>query len=248
MILLQRIAWTLSTLLVVLVAPRAVSAETASGASISGRWKLVLMRPERRRKFQVVFQQEGTRVSGSVVDPRGKASRIEVGSFKDGKLAFQVKREFRGKPGVFTVAAELKDSGKIEGRLSRDGKDVGRVVLTRRVPPRDSSVPVSLEKLAGTWYAVAATPDGAKKDCRLVLSVKNGHLVGAFRLGKLSADLRDIRQKGGKILFAFSFRVNDVDTLVRIEAQLHDDGLLKGTWTAAGSESGAFTAGQPAAL
>jgi hypothetical protein len=245
--LLQRFAWALWTLLVVLP-PSAVSAGAAAETSISGRWKLVLVRRDRRRKFRIVFRQEGTRVSGSFVDRRGRESLIEVGSFKDGKLEFQVKREFEGKPRVFTIAAELKDSGKMQGRISMDGRDVGRVVFTRRARRAEPAPIVPLEELAGTWYALAATPGGAKKDCQLVLTAKNGQLAGKFRFDGRSTELRDIRLKGDKLQFLFPFRLNDVDTLVRVEAQLHDNGLLKGKWTASSRESGEFTAQQPVEL
>jgi len=242
------LAWAFSTLLVVLPAPSAVSAGPAAETSISGRWKLVLVRPDRQRKFRIVFHQEGTRVSGSFADRRGRESVIEVGSFKDGKLEFQVTREFEGKPRVFKIAAQLKDAGKMEGRISMDGRDVGQLVFTRRTRRAEPAPSVALEELAGTWYAIAATPDGAKKDCQLVLTAKNGQLAGKFRFEGRSADLRDIRLKGDKLQFQFPFRLNDLDTVVRVEAQFHDKGLLKGKWTAFGRDSGEFTARQPVEL
>lgn len=93
-------------------------------ASATGTWKATFVTPN-GRTFEPTYRlkQDGSKLTGTVSGPGGKAYPIEAGTVKDGKLFFKVSYDRDGNKLEFVYRGELKSDtikGKVE--IERDGE------------------------------------------------------------------------------------------------------------------------------
>jgi hypothetical protein len=107
----------------------AAAAPTTAAAprvDLNGQWEAVADAQGQPFPFLLVLKVEGETVSGSSSSQLGE-SRIKTGSWKDGKLTF----ELEGQNGTITMSAEVVD-GKLAGQFDFSGQLSGKWVATKK--------------------------------------------------------------------------------------------------------------------
>jgi hypothetical protein len=112
------------------------SADDKAKEDLTGTWRTSLRTAAGRSlKITLKLKQEGTRLTGSVTGPDGKATPIEEGKVEDGKLSFQITREVHDTKLVDKYQGEVK-GGSIRGKVTfrgPDGKEQSRVWTAKRL-------------------------------------------------------------------------------------------------------------------
>jgi len=89
-----------------------------STGSATGTWKSTFtLKNGRTIENTYKLKQEGEKLTGTVTGPRGREVKIEDGKVKDGKVSFQVTREFNDQKITFKYQGKLSGDtlkGKVE--------------------------------------------------------------------------------------------------------------------------------------
>ncbi len=109
-------AW-LPVLAVVLVLCGAAAAADDKKDDPTGNWTWTFMTPNGDVQVTAKLKREGDKVTGTVA-ARDRESKIEKGTYKDGKISFETVREIEG--GKFVI----KYTGTVKGDAI-DGKAAG---------------------------------------------------------------------------------------------------------------------------
>jgi hypothetical protein len=104
----------------------AAAAAPAAAFDINGQWEAVADAQGQPFPFTLVLKVEGESVSGSSSSQLGE-SKIKTGSWKDGKLAF----ELEGQNGTITMSAEVVE-GKLAGQFDFAGQLSGKWVAVKK--------------------------------------------------------------------------------------------------------------------
>ncbi|HVR73042.1 MAG TPA: hypothetical protein VMT52_01865, partial [Planctomycetota bacterium] len=205
----------------------------APEVSLSGRWKLLNERQGQKKEYFIVLHHEGEKLSGTWVSPRTGMQTIESGTFKDGKLALKVTRKLEETTRVYAVEAEQKETGKLEGRLTIDGRAAGPVVMTRSASPA-----------AGKWNVISKAPDGGREYPSTIeiaeeggkLTGKSSTQIGEFRLQALKMD-------GEKLTFELTLPIGGNDVTFVVTTEFEGGNRLLGRWKVKDAEfTGEWTA------
>jgi len=110
------------------VTPAAAAASTAAAApvNLNGQWDAVADANGQPFPFLLTLKVEGENVTGGSSSQLGEAS-IKTGSWKDGKLAFQLD----GQNGTITMSATVIE-GKLSGEFDYAGQLQGRWVAVKK--------------------------------------------------------------------------------------------------------------------
>ncbi|HJP95582.1 MAG TPA: hypothetical protein VJ875_26780 [Pyrinomonadaceae bacterium] len=113
------------------VTPAAAAASTAPAApaapvNLSGQWDAVADANGQPFPFLLTLKVDGENVTGGSSSQLGEAS-IKVGSWKDGKLAFQLE----GQNGTITMSATVIE-GKLSGEFDYAGQLQGKWVAVKK--------------------------------------------------------------------------------------------------------------------
>jgi len=105
---------------------RAEDKKTTGNAT--GTWKSTFTTPQGKTVETVYkLKQEGEKLTGTAKGPRGNEAKIEEGKVKDGKVSFQISREFNDQK--FTMKYQGKLSGDtIKGKMEISVGDQTRSV------------------------------------------------------------------------------------------------------------------------
>ena len=106
----------------------AAPATAAAPANLSGDWEAVADANGQPFPFLLTLKVDGEKVTGGSSSQLGEAN-IKEGSWKDGKLAFQLE----GTNGIITMSATVVD-GKLAGEFDYAGQLSGRWVAVRKNP------------------------------------------------------------------------------------------------------------------
>ena len=99
---------------------------TAAPINLSGDWEAVADANGQPFPFLLTLKVEGEKVTGGSNSQLGEAN-IKEGSWKDGKLAFQLE----GTNGIITMSATVID-GKLAGEFDYAGQLSGKWVAVRK--------------------------------------------------------------------------------------------------------------------
>jgi hypothetical protein len=100
-----------------------VQADEVKAKGASGTWKSSF-KGRQGRTIETTFKlaQDGAKLTGTVIGRDGKEVKIEDGKVEDGKLSFQVTREFNNQK--FTIKYQGKVEGDtIKGKIELPGRD-----------------------------------------------------------------------------------------------------------------------------
>ena len=103
-------------------------ATAAAPVNLSGDWEAVADANGQPFPFLLTLKIEGEKVTGGSSSQLGEAN-IKEGSWKDGKLAFQLE----GTNGIITMSATVID-GKLSGEFDYAGQLSGKWVAVRKNP------------------------------------------------------------------------------------------------------------------
>lgn len=112
-------------LAIVWLAPGVRAEDKKAGGSATGTWKSTFTSMD-GQTFETTYKlkQEGDKLTGTIIGRDGRESKIEEGKVKDGKVSFQVTREFNDRKITIKFQGELSGDaikGKVEfGERSRD--------------------------------------------------------------------------------------------------------------------------------
>lgn len=107
--------------------PAAAAAAPAAGAvNLNGQWEAVADAQGQPFPFLLILKVEGETVTGSSSSQLGE-SQIKTGSWKDGKLAF----ELEGQNGVISMSATVVE-GKLSGEFDFAGQLQGKWVAVKK--------------------------------------------------------------------------------------------------------------------
>jgi hypothetical protein len=104
----------------------AVAAAAAPKVDLNGQWDAVADAQGQPFPFLLVLKIEGENVTGSSTSQLGE-SKIKTGSWKDGKLVF----ELEGQNGTITMSAEVVE-GKLAGQFDFSGQLSGKWVAVKK--------------------------------------------------------------------------------------------------------------------
>ncbi len=163
---------------------------SAATSTVAGKWQLTAKDPyDTTVKAELVLQQNGGELSGSVKSPEGTAPLREV-SFKDNVLVCTLPYEDTD------VKLTMKLEGDtLKGQYEADGGPTGPVEAVRA-----SQAPAGL---AGTWNVMTTGPDG--DSIKLQLTMKQdgntwkGNMVSDSP--ELDLDLEGVKVEGTTLSF-----------------------------------------------
>ena len=107
-------------------APATPAAPTAGPVNLNGEWDAVADANGQPFPFLLVLKVEGEKVSGSSSSQLGD-STVKEGSWKDGKLVFQL----QGQNGVISMSATIIE-GKLSGEFDYSGQLQGKWVAVKK--------------------------------------------------------------------------------------------------------------------
>lgn len=99
------------------------SPTTAPSAGAAGTWTWTQPGRNGDTTVTLTLQQAGDAVTGTITGPGGRETEIKDATFKDGKLAFKVVRDFNGQTSTTTYTATISGdtfTGKSETIQTRD--------------------------------------------------------------------------------------------------------------------------------
>jgi hypothetical protein len=112
----------------VVVSATLVATEASAPVSLTGEWDGLADAQGQGFPFQLILKVEGEKVTGESSSSLGQAT-ISNGTFKDGKLAFQIDSP----GGAIIMSAVIKDGGLV-GEFDYAGQTQGRWVAKKRNP------------------------------------------------------------------------------------------------------------------
>ncbi|HVR74991.1 MAG TPA: hypothetical protein VMT52_11690, partial [Planctomycetota bacterium] len=131
------------------------------------------------------------------------------------------------------VEAEQKETGKLEGRLTIDGRAAGPVVMTRSASPA-----------AGKWNVLSKAPDGGREyPSTIEIVEEGGKLTGksASQLGEFS--LQALKMDGEKLTFELTLPIGGNDVTFVVTTEFEGGNRLLGRWKVKDAEfTGEWTA------
>ncbi|HTU89804.1 MAG TPA: hypothetical protein VMF69_06895 [Gemmataceae bacterium] len=107
------------------LAPGVRAEDKKAAGSVTGTWKSSFTTND-GQTFETTFKfkQEGEKLTGTVIGRGGREAKIEEGKVKDGKVSFQITREFNDQKITVKYQGELNGDtikGKVEfGERMRD--------------------------------------------------------------------------------------------------------------------------------
>lgn len=108
-------------------AASAPTAAPATAVNLSGQWEAIADANGQPFPFLLVLKVEGEKVTGSSSSQLGESVIKDGGSWKDGKLVFQLE----GQNGVISMSATVIE-GKLSGEFDYAGQLQGRWVAMRK--------------------------------------------------------------------------------------------------------------------
>jgi hypothetical protein len=102
-----------------------VWAAEAKKGDATGNWKSTFKAPNGNTiETTYKLKQDGTKLTGTVKGRDGKEVKIEKGKVEDGKVSFQVTREFNDRKFTIKYHGKLEGDG-IKGKMEFPGRDGG---------------------------------------------------------------------------------------------------------------------------
>ncbi len=221
-------------LLLASVLPPALPAGPAE-PSVSGRWKFVIQVEEQKKDYDLELKQDGNKVSGTLISSRsGRKDAFDGGSFAEGKLKFEVKRQNEE---VYAVEAEQKGPAKFEGKILINGRGPLGLLMSR----------VSSGAVVGKWNVVSKSPDGQEYPSTLDVTEDGGALKAkaTSRLGAI--DLTSVAFDGEKLSFEITLPIEGNSVAFTVNAEFKDGNKLVGRWKTRDADfTGEWTASREA--
>ncbi len=205
---------------------------SAAGSGAVGSWDSVAVTPGGDLRAVLDVKQEGEGLTGTLSSDMGSIP-VSAVTFKDGKFHFEV--EVGGT--VYAVDAELQE-GALKGKWAPLGGETGgEWSATRRVAEPSPAAAPAAASLAGNWDAIAESPDG-QLSFEMQLQQAGESISGQLVDPDGSIALQKATFSGDM----FSFEVEYMGGIYRIDLTLHGT-KLAGKWTAvSGTETGKFSA------
>jgi hypothetical protein len=163
------------------------AAENAEGV---WKWSLTGQTGETTLKLK----QEGEKLTGSYTNQFGKAEIMD-GSFKDGAVAFKVKREFNGQAFVIKYAGKLSGD-KITGKCEFDVNGETRELKWEAKRENAKSAAAT-----GSWNTALILNDGNRIEGTLKLKQDGDKLTGATVRNENETPIQDGKIVGDEISF-----------------------------------------------
>ncbi len=233
----------------------AVITRAISRDAVVGRWSVVSINTDGKEfpstlelaeKSGVLTGTSTSRELGTIV--------LEKVSFDGEKLEFELTLPIEGNKVSFRIVAELRKPDKLEGRWkTRDADFSGDWTATREVSPVAASPagktvqPLVAKALSGKWHAIAETP-GGKKAIVIELALDGEKVSGKTHTSRGAAELKGGKVAGKKVEFSFLYKMDEGEVEVKVEAELQEDGVLKGSWSIPGGAGGSFLGMKPVLL
>ena len=120
----------------------AVSA-SALATDVSGNWKYVVKNPQGTFQQSIVLKQEGTKISGHILSPRGRREEIQEGKVSGDEIEFSVARRNPGGDKPTTVPYKGKVVGdEMKGYFLGPGGHRQEWTAKRVILPTNRSKPL----------------------------------------------------------------------------------------------------------
>ena len=200
---------------------------TANGDELSGgRWRLDAKRFEDDRVYFVEFEVEGEKVSGNWISPRTGSYPFEGGTFKDGKLQFDVRRVREDTTRVYGMRLE-KQGERFVGKFLYNGEEAGPVIMRRYVHPA-----------IGNWDVVVTVPNGGEYKSVLEVRAADDGLKARTVGENGSRDVKEFSAGEEVIEYLIVLPVNGEDTPFEVRAEFESQDQLVGRWNQQGTDVG----------
>ena len=197
-------------------------------------WDSSLLRLPLAGTWSATFSQPGKPDAVTALltfSPKSTVTEMVV----EGKRArFVIAIDIDGTRQNFSVTAEERGTGRLVGQWI-SGPDIG--IFEAKALPGPA--------FAGNWQAVASLPDGRDIEQDLTLTAEDdGVLSGRIvaRADDRRSELDEVHAEGESLRFAYAIQFENSAMDVKVSAQLHDDGYLRGKWVLInGSQEGVAT-------
>jgi hypothetical protein len=228
-------------LVLLLFAPARAAAQT----DLTGDWVLTVTSPQGTRELSAKLKQDGEKVTGTVVTPRGENPLEGTVTGPDVKITW--KSEFQGQPFAITLTGKLED-GALKGKVDFAGMAEGdwsakRGTLT---PPATASTTGTTSStstappadIAGNWDITFKTLAGEYTGKAVI--TQDGDKISGTVANQMGQQPLNGTMEGKTLKMAFVSKTASGDIPVSLTGDVDGDiiagkaeiGGIPGEWTA----------------